>query len=139
MDYLQYHYGELLKLLVILSSDYDTQLTAYTEEELAIDFENELLPNVESFIEEGYFSQEVISLLLDVDHFFEVRSGRDCNGFWTNLESHPDWVTLRLMAKNILAKLGLEKLKVHIDVKNEYDNNKVIAIKTLVELDKSDL
>ncbi|WP_155735735.1 hypothetical protein [Pseudoalteromonas luteoviolacea] len=140
MDYLRYHYEELLKLLVILSKDYEIQLIAYTEDELAIDFENELIPNTQKFIDEGYFSEEVISLLLEIDHFFETRSGQNYNGFWSGIETHPDWGVLREMAKNILVKLGMDKLEVNIDAQKEYDQHRqVIAMKVTIELDESNL
>lgn len=140
MDFLRYHYEELLKLLVILSKDYEIQLIAYTEDELAIDFENELIPNTQKFIDEGYFSEEVISLLLEIDHFFEARSGQNYKGFWSEIETHPDWVVLREMAKNILVKLGMDKLEVNIDAQKEYDQHRqVIAMKVTIELDESNL
>lgn len=128
MDYLNYHYEELLKLLVILSLDPEAQLETHTEDELAIEYESALVPRVEEYLSEGYFTETDIERLLEIDQFFEVRSGNDDDGFWSSIETHPDWILVRKMAKEVLKALGHEGIGITTEVDYAHDSKEQIAV-----------
>lgn len=124
MDYTKYHYEELVKLLVVLSSDAETQLKACgignAEDELAIDLETYFTENKEQLVNESHLSPEVASDIEELDRFFEARSGNDDDGFWTGIETHGDWNKIRDIAGAILKRMGKDKLSVDIQVENKY-------------------
>ena len=122
MDPIKYNFNETLKLLVILASEADKQTEAMgignTEEEIAIDFESHFKMNESIFIENGFLTEAQASELSEIDQFFEKRSNDQYEEFWLGIESHPDWVTLREMAKRCLAILDKENLNIEIETKN---------------------
>ena len=118
-DYTQHHYEELLKLLVILSSDSATQLEAYglgnAEDEMATDLETYFTLVKDNLLSKGFIQEDVAKDVEDLDEFFAERSGTNDTGFWTELETHSEWQTVRETAKNILAKMN----KAHLAIKIE--------------------
>ncbi|TLX51534.1 hypothetical protein CWC31_05155 [Pseudoalteromonas ruthenica] len=124
MDYVNYHFEETLKLLVILSLPAEKQIEAFgfgnTEEEIAIDYEQHYKENELKFIEHGLITNEQASLLSKIDSFFEVRSNTDNDAFWSGIENHSDWGILRTMASNSLGALGKINLGVSVKITNEY-------------------
>ncbi|MBO9492012.1 hypothetical protein J7384_16750 [Endozoicomonas sp. G2_1] len=123
MDYIKYHYEELLKLLIIISSEPTVQLEAHgignAEEEMAIDLAFHFNEYKTQLIETGLLSADDAQTISEIDAFFEARSNDVYESFWSELETHPDWVTLRKMASNVLDKMGKGNLSINIDVKNE--------------------
>ena len=123
MDYIKYHYEELLKLLIIISSEPQIQLEAHgignAEEEMAIDLEFHFNEHRTQLIESGFLSNNDAIAISEIDAFFEARSNESCESFWCKLETHSDWVTLRQMANSVLDKMGKADLSIKINVKNE--------------------
>ncbi|MCG7569375.1 hypothetical protein MHM89_05470 [Pseudoalteromonas sp. CNC9-20] len=123
MDYIKYHYEELLKLLIIISSEPKVQLEAYgignAEEEMAIDLEFHFNEHKTQLIENGLLTTDDVKAISEIDAFFEARSNDTHESFWGELETHPDWITLRKMASNALNKMGKGNLSIKINVKNE--------------------
>ena len=123
MDYIKYHYEELLKLLIIISSEPEVQLEAHgignAEEEMAIDLEFHFNEYKTQLIENGFLSTSDVQAISEIDAFFEARSNDSYESFWCELETHSDWVTLRHMASNVLDRMGKGNLSIKINVKNE--------------------
>lgn len=140
MDYLKYNFEELLKVLVILSLDADTQLKACgigsAEDELAIDLDNYYTRNRAAFIKGGYLSEDVAKEIDDLNLYFDKRSGNDDHGFWSEIETHEGWRVVRERAKLILVKMGKPNLSVRIDVENDYGlvSGEIVSQQIKIEL-----
>ena len=123
MDCIKYHYEELLKLLIIISSEPKVQLEAHgignAEEEMAIDLDFHFNEHKIQLIENGFLSTSDTVAISEIDAFFEDRSNDSCESFWCELETHSDWVTLRQLARNVLNQMGKDDLDIKINVKNE--------------------
>ena len=122
MDHIKYHYEQTLTLLVIISSPVHIQLEAYglgnVGEEMAMDLEFHFKDHGSHQIEGGFLTTKEAEAISKIDHFFEVRSGNDDEGFWSGLATHDDWKLLRTIAKDILVLMGKENLAVNINTEN---------------------
>jgi hypothetical protein len=123
MDYAKYHYEELLKLLIIISSQPKTQLEAHgignAEEEMAIDLEFHFTEHKGSLLDGGFITTEEAEAIAKIDAFFEERSNDEHELFWCELETHPDWVTLRTMAHDTLQLMHKDNFTIRVNTKNE--------------------
>jgi len=123
MDYIKYHYDELLKLLIIISSEPKVQLEVHgignAEEEMAIDLEFHFNEYKTELVKNEFLSTNDVEAISEIDAFFETRSNASNESFWCELETHPDWVTLRQMANRVLSKMGKDDLSIKVIVKNE--------------------
>ena len=123
MDYIKYHYEELLKLLIIISSEPKVQLEAHgignAEEEMAIDLEFHFNEHKAELMKCELLSSSDVKAISEIDAFFESRSNDSNESFWCELETHHDWVTLRKMANDVLSKIGKDDLSIKVIVKNE--------------------
>ena len=123
MDYINYHYDELLKLLVIISSEPTLQREAHgignAEEEMAIDLDFHFNEFKTQLLEEGLLSTTEADAIAQIDSFFEARNCESYESFWGELETHADWKTVREMAANVLTQMGKEDLSIKVNVVNE--------------------
>lgn len=123
MDILEFNFEETIKLLVILSSQPYKQIEAmgfgHTEEEIALDYELYFARNKDAFIEKGFITKAIAESLMEIDAFFEVRSGSNETSFWNSIATHEDWKTLRSMAKGCLKDLGMNDLDIKVNTKTE--------------------
>ena len=144
MDHINYHYDELLKLLIIMASDPNIQLEAYglgnAEEEMAIDLESHFAEHRNELVKCGYLSSSEANAISEIDCFLEIRSNPENEPFWRTLETHPDWVVVRKMASDTLNQMGKEDLTVTIEVKNKRKNwsRKILAQQVKIELVRND-
>ena len=143
MDFIKYHYEELLKLLIIISSEPEVQLEAYgignAEEEMAIDLDFHFNEQKTQFIEEGFISISDARAISEIDLFFEERSNDSYEfyeSFWCELETHSDWIVLRKMASRVLMEMDKGGLTIKINVKNEtsWFSKNIISQQITIEL-----
>jgi len=122
MDYAKYHYEETLKLLVIISSSAEVQREAHgigsAEEEMAIDLEFHFKENENCLIENGFITRDEADAISKIDQFFDRRSNSDDDDFWYDLENHEDWISLRIIANDVLKFMGKDHLEVDIKIEN---------------------
>ncbi len=120
MIYSQNHFREVLKLLVIIAAEPELQLKAYgignAEEEMAMDLDFHFTQNRQALIESNDIDESQALAVDKVLQFFKDREDDYDNPFWFELESHPDWVSLRAQAMNALALMNKQHLKVEISV-----------------------
>ena len=125
MDILDFNFEETIKLLIILSSQPDKQIEAMgfgdTEDEIAVDYELYFARNKDAFIDRGFITKSVAEKLMEIDTFFEVRSGSNETSFWNSIETHEDWKLLRSMATDCLRNMGKDNLDIKINTKSEID------------------
>lgn len=123
MDYINYHYEELLKLLVIISSKPALQLEAHgignAEEEMAIDLDFHFNEFKTQLLEKGLLTATEADAIAEIDSFFEARNCESYESFWCELETHADWNTVREMAAKVLAQMGKDDLSIKVNVVNE--------------------
>lgn len=123
MDYINYHYEELLKLLIIISAEPKVQLEAHgignAEEEMAIDLEFHFNEHKDALAKSELLSASDIKSISEIDDFFSSRNNESNESFWCELETHSDWVTLRQMASDVLNHMGKSDLTVKIIEKSE--------------------
>lgn len=123
MDYINYHYEELLKLLVIISSEPKLQREAHgigsAEEEMAIDLDFHFNEFKTQLIESSLLSTSEAEDIAEIDRFFEARNCEQYESFWEELETHPDWKSVREMAADVLASMGKGDLTIKVNVVSE--------------------
>lgn len=128
MDYTKYHYDELIKLLIILSLDPEAQLEAYgmgsVEDEIACDMETYFALYKAKYLAEGYLDKIQLASIEKIDNLIAEYSRNPESGFWSHLETHEGWKSIRRLAKEALVSLGKETTRIKVQVENTYGNTK---------------
>lgn len=123
MNNLKYHYKELLKLLVVMSSESEVQLKAHgmgnAEEEMSIDLEYHFLEYKDQLVKKGLLSKEEEAGISKLEAFFDARRNDDNEDFWFELETHADWIEVRALAKDVLILMKKDHVTLDINVKTE--------------------
>lgn len=122
-------FGELIKCLILLSSEYSEQcrITQIGDiaDEMAIDFETYYTEAKNGYVQLRLINENAKLKLEALDEFLEIRSGARNPNFWTDddLKESSDWNLVRGYAKEILANLGYQNLVVILDRKETIDNH----------------
>lgn len=121
MKFLNKHYQETIKLLILLSSSASLQRQAHgighAEEELATDLEFHYSEHKTSLLAEQLMTLKQMQLIDEIERLFEQKSNDQDEDFWTSLESHQDWQTIRELASYALKEMGKENLTINVSVK----------------------
>lgn len=119
-------YGELIKTLITLSSIAHRQKelvgAGAVADEMAEDFNRYFTESIKQLKEYQLVTDAHCTQLSELDQFLDMRSGDCMPDFWDNssLESHPDWNTVRQMARDILVAMGMEHLDIAFDRTEKY-------------------
>lgn len=128
MDDTKYHYDELIKLLIILSLDSEVQLEAYgignVEDEIACDIETYFTLYKGKYLVEGYLDEKQLGSIEKIDKLITDYSKIPESKFWSHIETHEGWKSIRRLAKEALVLLGKEKAKIKVEVENTYGDTK---------------
>lgn len=130
---------ELIKTLVTLSYPAEKQKEIIGAEavpdEMAIDFESYFTLAYKEYLKHNLLTKPAIERLLELDQYFDARSGTKYPAFWNERSLHTlaDWAEVRLKAKEILALLGYEDLEIQFDRTEkveETERGKVVTVQT---------
>jgi hypothetical protein len=122
-------FSELIKNLITLSSDSQRQieLIGYgaVADEMAIDFETYYTLSYKSYIDFKLLTFDQKNELDEIEKYFEDRSGDKSPDFWEDfkLDTNPDWIWVRLKAKNILRLFKMDYLSIDFDRTRKFDNS----------------
>lgn len=120
-------FAELIKSLVTLSESAGRQMEIIgigaTCDEMALDFDNYFTLEFETYFNNGLLTVGQISMLKDLDAYFDERSGDKSPDFWDDflLETNPEWEVVRLKARSILADIGMQDLTLEFDREEQYE------------------
>lgn len=120
-------FGELIKNLITLSSNADRQAEIIGIgaicDEMAEEFDTYFTMSYHSFLDNNLLTPNQVNKLIELDTFFNERSGDKSPDFWDDftLEINPEWEIVRQKAKNILESLGMQDLAIEFDRKEEYE------------------
>lgn len=120
-------FGELIKNLVTLSSNAERQAEIIgigaTCDEMAEDFNTYFTMSYHSFVDNNLLTPSQVDKLIELDKFFDERSGDNSPEFWDDftLEINPEWEAVRREALCILDSLGMQDLTIEFDRKEEYE------------------
>lgn len=127
---LQYwKFGELIKCLILLSSEYNEQckITRIGDvaDEMAIDFETYYTEAKREYVKCGLITEDTQNKLEELDEFIEARSGSKNPNFWTDdaLKENSDWNLIREYAKEILTSMGYQNLVIILNKSESIDSN----------------
>jgi hypothetical protein len=122
MDYIKYHYDELLKLLITISSESKIQLEAHgignAEEEMATDLLTHFIEYKDELISAELITIDHAKAISEIDSFFSSHDNDEDELFWSGIETHPDWDILRRMAESVLLLMKKDNLTIKISIKN---------------------
>lgn len=119
-------FGELITNLITLSSDAERQAEiigiGLICDEMAEDFYRFFTMSYHSFLDNNLLTQTQVDKLIELDTFFDERSGDKSPDFWNDftLETNPEWEIVRGKALDILKSLGMQNLIVEHERKEEY-------------------
>ena len=120
-DLVRYKFRELVINLVTLSSPAERQIEIIgigaACDEMAIDFDTYFTLSYQSYIDNNLLTENQIKKLIELDDYFNERSGDKQPEFWDDflLETNPEWQIVRQKAKTILEILGMQDLTIEFD------------------------
>jgi hypothetical protein len=135
----KWNYWEFIKILVTLSSDSEIQkeIIGYgaVADEMAADFNTYCTLQSKKYVDFDLLTDDLVSRLNKIDSFFIEHYGDKKSVFWNDdfLDSHPDWKTIRVLAKDILRVMGFDDLKIDIErtvQKSQSSKGEPLAIET---------
>ncbi|GGA16717.1 hypothetical protein GCM10008018_71440 [Paenibacillus marchantiophytorum] len=127
-DIVQYHYDELIKSLVTLSSPAEKQKYimgyGHVGDDMIIEFENHYnLGMADYYFDIGLFTDNQLQKIDDYDKFLDEKSGEQELDFFTDfdqLNSNPIWEEIRVETSKLLRFFDKDNLD--IEVTREVDN-----------------
>lgn len=134
-----WRFSELIKTLIILSSNSERQLEIIGLGEvcceMAEDFDTFYKFSIDLYLEFQWLTSLQIEKLNDLSDFFDNMNQKDSVSFWNDdlLAANLDWMIVRKKAKDILETLGMQNLEIEFDRK-ESINQKTIVQSTKIRL-----
>lgn len=135
-------FGELIKLLIILSSDAVKQReimgAGALADEMAEDFNSYFTLCRNEYILMNLLDIDQLSPLDKLDGFLDERSGENSVDFWddSKLSSNPDWDIVRRIAKEVLKLLNMTDLIITFERVEKYELS-LIGKKLMVQSTKT--
>lgn len=120
-------FGQLITNLITLSCDAKRQAEiigiGMTCDEMALDFHTYFTLSYHSFLNNSLLTPDQVNKLIELDTFFEERSGEKSPEFWDEftLDTNPEWEIVRQRASEVLESLGMQDLVVEFDREEEYE------------------
>lgn len=127
----EFNFDELIKTILILSLPAKKQLEVMgfgnIGDEMAIDFGTYYNDCIDEFLEKNFINKNQKVYLDKINKFLDDRGGNDeYLDFWLDKEQlsiHPDWETIRKMAKNALKVLNKYHLGLKVSIENKYSES----------------
>jgi hypothetical protein len=127
LNLIYWKFGELVKNLVTLSSNAERQTEIIgigaTCCEMAEEFNTYFTMSYRSFVDNNLLTPAQVDKLIELDKFFDERSGCKSPDFWDELTLgiNADWEIVRQKASKILESLQMQDLAIEFDRKEEYE------------------
>lgn len=133
-------FGELIKNLIIISSDADTQRyiigIGTAPDEMALDFDSYFTLSYNQYLDNRLLIKDAFDELMLLNDIFERYSVDKSSDFWDDslLDTNNDWSIVRNKAKRILEIMGWDNLDIECDYTNIYDGKHIIGQQTITRL-----
>jgi hypothetical protein len=120
-ELINWHFDELIKILITLSSTAERQKEIMgfgaVADEMAIEFDSHYTEMKTIYINRNIVTHEQAIFLDRLDDYLNNKSGNKDPDFWDDdmLEVNPDWNYVRESAKNILTLLNKQNFDVKIE------------------------
>ena len=135
-------FGELIKTLIIISSDTEKQKYIISigavADEMALDFDSYFTLSYAQYLDKQLLTSEAFNELLLLDKIFDKHSGDKDTEFWNDLllVSNNDWKAVRQKAKSILKIMNMDYLNIECIHQNISYNGVIIGKETKTRLIK---
>jgi len=126
---IKWHFDELLKTLITLSSPADRQAEIMgfgnANSEMVEDFVWHYIETKDDLTTELILIEPQTIVLDNITKLIDKHSGKPEDNFWNpeQLKTHSDWTTIRKIATEVLILLGKDNLQLKIETTNEYDKS----------------
>jgi hypothetical protein len=137
-DLIQYHFEELIKTIITLSSPAERQIfiigIGHTGDEMVIDFDTHYKEHIDHYLSTGLLTLEHANSLKQYDDFLSERcAGQPVEFFLDQLElkTNSIWAEIRIESKKLLKALNKEHLGLEVwrEVNGEIEHTKTKLIR----------